>query len=58
MNGPKFPTSWKISALPRLSANYLFERSFQEWHDKKGTALFLLILLSLSLPLTHLTCCL
>ena len=60
MNGPKFPTSWKISltALPRLSANYLFERSFQEWHGKKGTALFLLILLSLSLPLTDLTCCL
>ena len=52
MNGPKFPTSWKISltALPRLSANYLFERSFQEQHDKKGTALFLFILLSLSLP--------
>ena len=52
MNGPKFPTSWKIylTALPRVSANYLFECSFQERCDKKGTALFLLILLSLSLP--------
>ena len=52
MNGPKFPTSWKIplTALPRVSVNYLFECSFQEGYDKKGTSLFLLILPSLSLP--------
>ena len=52
MNSPKFPTSWKISltALPGVSANYLFECSFQEGYDEKGTSLFLLILPSLSLP--------